>query len=279
VLLALICWGAPHVRAEDRPSTFEAASVKPAPPPVNGADYRLRGGPGTDDPGQITYPRVGLVGLLMQAYGVRMDQISGPEWIQSELYSIVAKIPPNTSKDEFNVMLRSLLADRFGLKLHHESREFRGYWLTVANAVKLAESSARLDALKPLPKGFSALGPGAKMAIAMGAGPLYGIVRSTHRQTMPEFAEALGAMVNMSNGDGVVRGSPPLAHVFDKTGLNGEFYFTLEFAGSMMPGGANESLAPNLFVALGRLGLKLEAGEGSLDVLVIDRVEKVPSEN
>lgn len=97
---------------------------------------------------------------------------------------------------------------------------------------------------------------------------------------MAGFAHGLGAMVNMSNGDGIVRGSPPPAHVFDKTGLSGEFEFTLEFAGAVLPGGANDSLAPSLFVALEKqLGLKLETGKAALDVLVIDRVDRIPTAN
>ena len=276
-VLPLLMCSAPAA-AQPLPSrpSFEVASIKPAPPPVNGADYRMRGGPGTSDPGQISCPRVGMLDLLMKAYGVRMDQVSGPDWIHTEVYSISAKVPPNTTRDQFNLMLQNLLAERFHLKLHHESREFPVYWLLVAKGgPKLTASSP--DAAR---KGFPVLAPGAKVATATGTGPLYGTVRSTHRQTMAEFADGLGAMVNMSNGDGIARGSPPPAHVFDKTGLSGEFEFTLEFAGSVLPGGANDSLAPSLFVALEKqLGLKLESGRAALDVLMIDQADKLPTEN
>lgn len=276
LLAALICCGIADGQATQKQPAFEVASIKPAPPPVNGADYRMRGGPGTSDPGQITYPRVGVLDLLMKAYGVRMDQISGPDWIHTEVYSIVAKVPANTTKDQFDLMLQNLLAERFHLKLHHESREFQAYWLLVAmGGPKIRASSPAVER-----KGFPVLAPGAKIATATGTGPAYGTVRSTHRQTMAEFADALGPMVNMSNGDGIVRGSPPPAHVFDKTGLTGEFDFTLEFAGSVLPGGANDSLAPSLFVALEKqLGLKLERAKTALDVLVIDQVDRVPTEN
>lgn len=276
VLAALMWCALADGQTAQTPQAFEVASVKPAPPAVNGADYRMRGGPGTDDPGQISYPRVGLLDLLMRAYGVRMDQVSGPDWIHSEVYSVVAKLPPNTTKDQFNVMLQNLMAERFHLKLHHEAREFQVYWLLVA------KGGPKLKTLSPdaATGGFPALRPGARVATATGTGPLYGTVRSTHRQTMAEFADGLGAMVNMSNGDGIVRGSPPPAHVFDKTGLKGEFEFTLEFAGSVLPGGANDSLAPTLFVALEKqLGLRLERRKAALDVLVIDHADRVPTGN
>src|ERR1019366_1602300 len=109
---------------------FEVASVKPAGPlPIpsggsssgsfSGSSFRVRGGPGTDDPGQFTAPSVSLLTLLEMAYGVRFDQVSGPDWLISERYSIVAKLPPKTTKDQFNLMLQNLLAERFHLTLHH----------------------------------------------------------------------------------------------------------------------------------------------------------------
>ena len=295
VLAALICWGAADGQTAGLHPAFEVASVKQAPPYVDGADYQMRGGPGTDDPGQITYPRTWLGTLLAMAYGVAFDQISGPDWFSSEAYSIVAKIPPNTTKEQFNLMLQNLLAERFHLTLHHETREFQVYSLLVAEGgPKMrpsppdAESATpdspdrhRLDA-----KGFPMLGPGARSVTVTGMGALYGSVRSTHKETIGEFAEHLGAWINMSNGDGITRGSPPAPHVTDKTGLSGDFNFTLEFAGAGFP--ANSPLGtpmetwpgPTLFVALEKqLGLKLEKGKANLDVLVIDRADKVPTEN
>ena len=116
----------------DRRPAFEVASVKRAPPYVDGADYQMHGGPGTNDPGRITYPRTWLPRLLTKAYGVLQDQISGPDWLETEAYSIVAKIPPSTTADQFNLMLQNLLAERFHLTLHHETREFQVYSLLVA---------------------------------------------------------------------------------------------------------------------------------------------------
>ena len=256
--------------------------------------HSMRGGPGTDDPGQITYPRTWLPRLLTKAYGVRQDQISGPGWLETEAYSIVAKIPPNTTADQFNLMLQNLLAERFHLTLHHEKRGFQVYELLVAEGgPKMKPSPPDVDAKTAPPaspgldgKGFPVLRPGARVATASGSGPLYGSVRSTHRETMAQFAEHLGAWINMSNGDGIVRGSPPAHHVIDKTGLTGEFDFTLEFAGGTFPANsplgtpADEWPGSTLFVALEKqLGLKLEKGKAGLDVLVIDHVDRVPTEN
>jgi uncharacterized protein (TIGR03435 family) len=233
----------------------------------------------------------------MKAYGVGMDQISGPDWIQTErysnMYSVVAKIPPNTTEREFHLMLQNLLAERFHLTLHHETREFQVYSLLVAEGgpkmkpsspdadAKAGQDQFRLDS-----KGFPLLRPGERVSTATGSGPLYGSVHSTHRQTMAQFAATLGPMVNMSNGEGIVRGSPPPAHVVDRTGLTGEFDFTLEFAGAGFPANsplgtpADEWPGPTLFAALEKqLGLKLEKTKAKLDVLVIDHADKIPTEN
>src|ERR1035438_5651264 len=93
-----------------------------------------RRGPGTEDPGRITAARATLANLLTRAYDVRYDQISGPLWLNdgSYAYAIDATIPPNTTKDQFRLMLQNLLAERFHLKLHHQAQARSGYELTVA---------------------------------------------------------------------------------------------------------------------------------------------------
>jgi uncharacterized protein (TIGR03435 family) len=293
VLAVLVSSGFLDGQTADGHPAFEVASVKPAPPPVNGVDYSMRGGPGTDDPGQITYPRTWLGTLLTMAYGVHFDQIVGPDWFNTEAYSIVAKIPSNTTKDQFNLMLQNLLAERFHLTLHHETREFQVYSLLVAKGgPKMKPSSPDADAKTAPPaspnprrldsKGFPVLGPGGEVATVQA----HGMLLSTHRETMAQFAQRLGPWVNMSNGDGIVRGSPPAPHVIDKTGLTGKFDFTLGFAGSAFPANSpggisdNDSPGPTLFVALEKqLGLKLEQGKAGLEVLVIDHADKAPTEN
>ena len=96
VLTALVCCEVAIGQGWDARREFEVASVKPAPP-YHGEDTAPRGGPGSRDPGLVTYPRIWLPNLLAQAYGVRNDQVSGPDWVQTAAYSIVAKIPPNTT--------------------------------------------------------------------------------------------------------------------------------------------------------------------------------------
>src|SRR5580698_10281367 len=102
---------------------FEAASVKPADPksePVNAAsDARatLRGGPGSSDPGRISYTNVTLQSLFITAFGAgcrvqgeECDQIVGPAWLRAERYDINATVPIGTTNAQFQIMLQSLLA-------------------------------------------------------------------------------------------------------------------------------------------------------------------------
>jgi len=108
--------------------TFEVASVKPSPPvpPAGGVYFGPpRGGPGTPDPEQITWTYALMKTVLMTAYDVKNYQINGPAWLDSERYDIAVKIAPGATKEQVGVMWQNLLAERFGLKVHHESKEFQ----------------------------------------------------------------------------------------------------------------------------------------------------------
>jgi uncharacterized protein (TIGR03435 family) len=104
---------------------FEAASVSRANPQAVGGGFR--GGPGTDDPGQITYVNVPLLRFLMAAYHKQPFQISGPDWLTTESYDIAAKIPEGATQQQFELMLQRLLAERFHLAAHHETRDYKAY--------------------------------------------------------------------------------------------------------------------------------------------------------
>ena len=133
------------VEAADSNVTFEAASVKPAGPFVPGEMGSMRGGPGSGDPGRITSARATLSDLLARAYDVWLDQISGPAWLNDRsayAYRIDATLPPKTTMEQFRLMLQNLLAERFHLRLHHETKTRPGYELVVASGgPKLKESA------------------------------------------------------------------------------------------------------------------------------------------
>ena len=223
--------------------SFDAASIKPAR--TDSAGRSLAHDPG----GRLTTSNATLKMLIMLAYRVMPHQVAGgPGWVESDGFDIDAKAArPDPSGAHFRQMLQSLLAERFQLRVHRETRELPVYLLVVAkNGPKLAAA-----------KGDEAEA-GARIE---GPGRLTGV-----RATMPELAAAL---------------SRPLQRtVIDRTRLGGAYNFTLRFvpdAGSVKPGGdpAGSGDGPDLVTALQeQLGLGLQTGKGPVEVLVIDHAEK-----
>jgi len=254
---------------------FEVASVKPAP--SRSVRASMRGGPGTVDPEQISFTSVTLMNVLLRAYDVKIYQVSGPDWLSSERYDIAAKIPPGTTKEQFNMMLQSLVAERFHLVLHHATKEFQGYELAAGkNGPKLKESEGSgADRQEPAapPKtdsdGFPQLdGPGLVMMEGLKGRAVVSFV-TAKSQPVSAFVEMLSREFRMP--------------ILDRTGLDGKFDFRLEFApqapGALAPDTTGEA-GPNLLTAVQQqLGLRLNSRKIPLDVLVIDRADKVPTEN
>jgi uncharacterized protein (TIGR03435 family) len=254
---------------------FEVASVRPSVPAGSGRGMRA-------DPGRISMSGVTLNFLIQQAYDVREYQISGGiSWVNSDRYDVIAKLPDQDGSQAVptdlasftdeqirtwlyrrQAMLQALLTDRFQLKIHRETKELPRYVLTVAKG-GLKHSSAQVEA--------SNIGHG---MINMGRGFLLG-----SQIPLSDLILALSQITGRT--------------IVDQTGLNGKFDFDLKWApdqssaglpgtGLPPPGVDAPPLnpeAPAILTALQeQLGLKLEAGKGPVEVIVIDRAGK-PSEN
>ena len=110
---------------------FEVASVKPGPPDGIGS---MNGGPlpagpfnqTNHDPGRITWTNVRLGRVIQVAFDLPIDRISGPDWLFEDVVTIVATVPAGTSVGDFRLMVQSLLAERFKLKVHRETRQVSG---------------------------------------------------------------------------------------------------------------------------------------------------------
>jgi uncharacterized protein (TIGR03435 family) len=254
---------------------FEAASIKPATPlgPV-GMRADRKGGPGTTDPGLYRCQNCPLSWVVTEAYSVLPFEFFGPDWLQTVRFDFSAKLPEGTTKDAFRAMLQNLLAERFKLAVHREKRPMQVYELTVAkNGPKFHEGVSK-DApqdegpsgrLQRDGDGFPILPPGTTMAIASGHARL-----RSDNQTMAWFVEMLSGQLS----------SP----VIDATDLKGKYDFVVSWAF----GGSNSSGSPDLLDPPGpaliaavqaQLGLKLEQKKGRAEVLVVDHIEKVPTEN
>jgi uncharacterized protein (TIGR03435 family) len=110
----------------------------------------VKGGPGTSDPGRVTMPRMPISTLVMLAYDLKRDQLSGaPQWIDDGLndgFAITATMSKTTTKEQYCGMLRNLLTDRFHLAIHHEAQSRPGYELMVAKGgSKLKRAGAPND--------------------------------------------------------------------------------------------------------------------------------------
>jgi uncharacterized protein (TIGR03435 family) len=283
--------------------TFEVASVRPTPPPEPNARVFYgppRGGPGTADPGQISWTNATLLNIVMTAYDVPNYQVIAPQWLSAERYDILAKVPPGVTRQQVNVMWQNLLQERFGMVVHHESKEFSVQALTVAKGgLKLKETTLPADAepftldggkqggTKVDKNGLPELnGSGAVVMISMNpANPGVGAAKMVAKGlSLPEIAAKL---------TGVIRGP-----VVDKTGLAGKYDFLLEFTPDLTgvplpppppgaPGPAPSTGAPAASDPVGsipsaiekQLGLKLSGSREKLDVIVVDNANKIPTEN
>jgi bla regulator protein blaR1 len=257
--------------------SFDAASIKP----VNSTVARAGAG------AQFLPARIRAsapLRVLMQiAYGVQPFQIEGgPEWVGSDQYHIDATAAGNSSPGQERLMLRSLLADRFQLRFHRETRETSVLALVPARGgLKLAPPQdgncvETMDVAGPLANPGARIQPPGQDArpVATCGGLTVALAAGG--------AEVLGGKVRMANFAQVLsrffgRG------VIDQTGFSGAFDVNLKFLPDETtpglpppPPGAVpvDTASPSIFTALQQLGLKLKSTKGPVEVLVIDHVER-----
>jgi uncharacterized protein (TIGR03435 family) len=274
---------------------FDVASLKAVSAAENGPS-KISGGPGTSDPGRVSYSRVTLATLIARAYGVADDQVIGPASLSSDRYTLLATLPPASTVDQLRLMLQHLLSERMGMNVHHESREYGGYQLVISkkgvNAKNLKRAADTLDqqdnaALRENPTGGA---PAPMPALALdrdgcpvikadGAqmGARWGTEACSRFQhfSMAEFGKTLGGIIQITDG---IYGKP--VRLMDRTGLDGVYDFTLTF--TFIPFGLKniDPSGPTLYEALEQqIGLKLEQVKEPLDTIVVDRIDKVPNEN
>jgi uncharacterized protein (TIGR03435 family) len=139
LLLLTIC----AANAQTQPKVeFEVVSVKPSPPASGRVPVYCNGGPGSKDPGLYNCVNMSLSNLVTNAYEINYYQLSAPDWLMRTLFEIHAKVPEGATKDQLPLMLQQMLADRFRLVVHHETRSLQKYDLVVAkNGPKFKESA------------------------------------------------------------------------------------------------------------------------------------------
>lgn len=244
---------------------FEVASVKVSRPDAPAQPGNsCKGGPGTSDPGLFTCTGAALSMLVAQAYKLQFYELVAPEWMNhggsNGGYDITARLPGSTTSGEFRQMLQDLLAKRFLLAAHWDQRKYPQYVLRVA------KTNAKI---KPVPSGTT-------------VEPKYSM-KYVNGHVQLNFVNRPLSML------GGVLTTFVTAPVLDETGQAGAYSFTLDFMPDdrwrgfdYLPKSAApaDQDAPPLEAAIkDQLGLTLDKRDSLLRVLVVDKVEKVPTQN
>jgi len=249
---------------------FDVASVKANTSGDPGASFGGRPG------GQVVVRNNTLRNIIRNAYGLQDFQIvGGPEWINSDRFDIVAKAADDAPPAQMLLMVRALLADRFKLAVHTETREIPIYALVMARSDGRPGPQLRPAAVDCAAIFAAARGRGAPPPAPAPPGdrPTCGMRTVPGRMMAGGYALPDVAR-NLSNFTGRM--------VVDKTGLTGTFDLDLTWTPDQIPQGpvppgapAIDANGPSIFTAVQeQLGLKLDSQRGPVEVLVIDRAEQ-----
>ncbi|HVV45614.1 MAG TPA: TIGR03435 family protein [Bryobacteraceae bacterium] len=224
--LAGMAWG----------QAFEVATIKRS-------DMAADSGQMIRDPRLVALSHVSLQNLMAQAYLIRNFQISGPDWLDTDRFDIVAKLPDGATRDQLPAMLQSLLKERFHLTMHQDKKTMTAFVLAPGNdGVKMKAIDSEVRDVRT-----------ARGAHLWVAGKL----------TIAYFAGLLSNLVDQP--------------VVDETGLKGVYDIDIEWASDETAGMDG---TPSLSAVLAdKLGLRLDSRKAPVDIYVIDRLDRAPTEN
>jgi len=235
VALALALTAQAQSQPTARPE-FDVVSVKPGDPSFPGSGGHLT-------PGGLEMRNATLKNLLLYAYRLNEYQIDGgPKWLDSARFDIDAKLPAGAPASQMPLMMQAMLADRFKLRFHRETKVRPEYALVVAKGGPKLQAAAEDE--HPSTSQGDRLLKGSALPVSTLARMLISVV-----------------------------GAP----VLDQTGLTGKYDVDLKFA-PLVETTVQDDTLPDIFAALQELGLKLESTKGPVEVLVIDHAE-MPTAN
>ncbi len=304
---------APVGQAPDAAPAFEVATIRPVAPASDMLQQLLSGkariGVSVDG-ARVNIGYQSLADLIRIAYRVKAYQVQGPEWMSQQRFEIQAKIPDGVPQDKIPEMLQALLAERFKLAIHRDKKDLAVFALIVGkNGSKLTEASSEPDA--PLPDAPGAMSIGTekgpmkvvqdgKGGAVMQGGGQAGIIKQSISDTGVHLELTKTGMAYMVDLLTSLVDRP----VLDMTELKGNYQISLDLPmedlqllarrnaaalGIQMPGpppGANPSDAAStpgggstIFAAMEKLGLKLDARKAPVETIVVDHLEKMPTDN
>ena len=206
----------------------------------------------------------------MEAFQIQGRAITGPDWLTSTRFEIIAKVPVGSNRDDVPEMLQRLIIERFGMKFHREPKEVPGYGLVIGkNGPKLKPSTDRAAPIAGR-AGFADIVEGVAPGVinVESVGLVHRLVAGA--MSMAEFA---GYLAN-----------PTASPVVDLTELRGRYDIVFYYS-KPLPISTNSEVTPaengfDLMSALReQLGLELQARKVKMEMLVIDHIEQTPSAN
>jgi uncharacterized protein (TIGR03435 family) len=224
--------------------TFEVASVKPHTGNTTGERPRT-----AQDPGRLVMTNRLLRSMIIEAFGIRNFQLEHPAWMGENRYDLVAKVPEGATKEQQQIMLRNLLAERFHLQVRRETRNL------AALALILGKGEPKLT------RNDSAPDPdvGIKQSVRNGI-----ITETARQQSLAKFVTWLTGALDRP--------------VLNETGVTGNYDFSMSW--SLDTATSDADLHDALISAVQQqLGLKLESRKAPVEMLVVVSALKVPLEN
>jgi uncharacterized protein (TIGR03435 family) len=284
-------------------AAFEVASIKKAAPldvaTVMSGQMHLGM---TIDAARVDIRGLAVAELLRMAYKVKSFQISGPDWLAVDRFDISAKMPAGANRDQVPAMVQALLAERFKLALHRSTTEQPVYALVVApGGAKLKESAPDAAAETAAPADPAAAGGGVEVHAAVSSSTK-GVVSSSGpngNSRMIPNENGMRLELTQMNTSGMVEALSRFVDrpIVDMTDLKGRYDLAIDIgmddvitlaraAGMNIPlrppadaARASEPGSSSVFAAIRPYGLKLEPRKAPIELLVIDHVERNPTEN
>lgn len=272
---------------------FEVVSIKEAEPITREMVIagRMHIGMKVDN-ARVEIQSFNLQELIRYAYSLKPYQVSGPDWITHLRYNITAKLPEGANMSQIRGMVQRLLAERFQLVFHHETKELPIYALIVLKdgpKLKEADPSAVIAPTGDAPREMNVGGTNRLMSMTGGSfGNLKLVQDSNEQMHLVSEAATIGNLTDMLDR---MLDRP----VIDMTNLTGNYQFRIDVddqdlramaagAGVSMPlrGNAGDASDPShrsVFQSLQRIGLKLEPRKAPVDNVVVDSAAKSPLEN
>ncbi len=274
----------PKPAGSPRPE-FEVATIRPS---AQGPQEAVTAGVHIDG-AQVRCVALTLKDYIGIAYRVKLYQISGPDWIGSDRFDISATFPAGGPTTQFQEMMKSLLEDRFQIRMHRDKKDFPVYAVEVAKGGLKAQESApdpnAADAKAPLTIAGSGSAQG--ISVNLGRGSSYSFANNKFEAKRVTIAALAGILERFVDRP-----------IVDMTDLKGSYDVALDItpedyrvmlihagvnAGVSLPPQALRLLdgasTPSLFDAMQKVGLKLDARKAPLDMVVVDELRKTPTDN